>query len=243
MKPIIIVSANAEWQVAKGLFPEAQLQQSPFGEFFNLTLDTWHLTLFHGGWGKISAAATAQYVIDRFKPDLLINLGTCGGLDGSALASEAGAGVERGTIILVEKTIVYDIIEQMTEGEEEIEFYTTKLDLSWLPRVLPFPVLRGPLLSGDRDIVAEDIPALIKKYNAVAADWESGAIAWVAKKNNVRALILRGVSDLVSPSGGEAYGDYPLFIERTNVIMKKLFSQLPKWLSVIEKVEQGYRGY
>ena len=48
---------------------------------------------------------------------------------------------------------------------------------------------------------------LIEKYNAVAADWESGAIAWVAKKNNTRVLILRGVSDLVDDSGGEAYGN------------------------------------
>ncbi len=246
MNIVVVVSANAEWKVIKPLFPEAKIEQSPFGEFANLTpfdgaagatqgkLDTWHLTLFHGGWGKISAAATTQYVIDHFKPDLLINLGTCGGFEGR---------IERGTIILVEKTIVYDIIEQMTDGEEEIAFYTTKLDLSWLPRVLPSPVWRGLLISGDRDIIASDIPMLIKKYNAVAADWESGAIAWTAKKNNVRTLILRGVSDLVSLNGGEAYGDYELFIQRTREIMKKLFDQLPDWLSAIEKVEQGYRGY
>ncbi len=72
---------------------------------------------------------------------------------------------------------------------------------------------------------------LIQKYQAVAADWESGAIAWVAKRNGVRPLILRGVTDLVGVSGGEAYGDYELFIQRTREIMKKLFDQLPKWLS------------
>ena len=104
-------------------------------------------------------------------------------------------------------------------------------------------VLRGLLVSGDRDIVVEDIPMLIQKYKAVAADWESGAIAWVAKRNSIRLLILRGVSDLVSANGGEVYGDYELFMQRTKEIMKKLFEQLPKWLSAIEKVEQGYRGY
>ncbi len=77
----------------------------------------------------------------------------------------------------------------------------------------------------------------------MAADWELGAIAWVAKRNGVRSLILRGVTDLVGPGGGEAYGDYDLFIQRTREIMKKLFDQLPKWLNAIEKVEQGYRGY
>ena len=86
-------------------------------------------------------------------------------------------------------------------------------------------------------------PALIEKYNAVAADWESGAIAWVAKKNGVKCLILRGVSDLVSSEAGEAYGNYDLFSQRTKEVMRKLFEQLPKWQEAIAKVEQGYRGY
>ena len=101
-----------------------------------MTLDTRYLTLFHGGWGKISAAATAQYVIDHFKPDLLINLGTCGGFEGR---------IETGTIILVERTLVYDIIEQMSDGAEAIEHYSSELDLTWLPVNLPYPAARGLL--------------------------------------------------------------------------------------------------
>lgn len=234
MKTVILISANAEWRVVKELYPNLEIQNSPYGEFANLTLDTQHLTLFHGGWGKISAAATAQYVVDHFQPELIVNLGTCGGFEGC---------IERGTIILVEKTIVYDIIEQMSDSDEAIEYYSTKLDLSFLPRVLPFPVLRGLLVSADRDIVSGDIPDLIKKYNAVAADWESGAIAWVAQKNGIKCLILRGVTDLVSTEAGEAYGDYDLFSQRTKEVMRDLFEKFPKWQDVIEQAAQGYRGY
>ena len=238
MKIVVIISANAEWRAVNELYPNLILQQSPFGEFADLTLDTRYVTLFHGGWGKISAAATTQYIIDHFRPDLLINLGTCGGFDGR---------IERGEIILVEKTIVYDIIEQMGNGDEAIDYYSTDIDFSWLDEgrktedggslssVLGLPsVAHGLLVSGDRDIVVEDIPMLIEKYNAVAADWESGAIAWVAKRNNVRCLILRGVTDLVGGSGGEAYGDFDLFIRRTREIMKRLFDKLPDWLAAIE---------
>ena len=243
MKTLVIISANAEWRVAKELYPSLALQNSPYGEFALFApnaapresqSDAQSILLFHGGWGKISAAASAQYVIDHFKPELIINLGTCGGFEDR---------IESGTIILVEKTIVYDIIEQMTDSDEAIEHYSTLLDLSFLPRVLPFPVLRGLLVSADRDIVTDDIPSLIEKYDAVAADWESGAIAWVAKKNGVKCLILRGVSDLVSSEAGEAYGNYDLFSQRTKEVMRKLFDQLPKWQEAIEKVEQGYRGY
>jgi adenosylhomocysteine nucleosidase len=222
MNAVVIISANAEWRVVKELYPNLEIQISPYGEFASKIFGLRPLTVFHGGWGKISAAATAQYVIDHFKPDLLINLGTCGGFTGR---------IETGTILLVERTLVYDIIEQMGDGAEAIKHYASDLDLSWLPANLPFPTRRGLLVSADRDIIAEDIPMLIEKYDAVAADWESGAIAWVAQKNNIRVLILRAVSDLVGGDGGEAYGNLELFRERTKTVMRELFRQLPDWLN------------
>jgi adenosylhomocysteine nucleosidase len=234
MKTVVLISANAEWKVVRELYPNLEIQNSPYGEFADLKLSDFKFQLFHGGWGKISAAAITQYVIDHFQPELIINLGTCGGFEDH---------IERGTIILVEQTIVYDIIEQMSDADEAIQHYSTKLDLSFLPRILPTPVLRGLLVSADRDIVSTDIPSLIKKYNAVAADWESGAIAWVAQKNGIKCLILRGVTDLVSAEAGEAYGDYDFFSQRTKEVIRNLFEQLPKWQEAIEKVGQGYRGY
>ena len=237
MNIVVIISANAEWRVVKELYPNLEIQQSPYGEFSELPLSKLDvkppalslskgLTLFHGGWGKISAAATAQYVIDHFKPDLLINLGTCGGFAGR---------IETGTIMLVERTLVYDIIEQMGDGAEAIEHYSTEIDLSWMEdgKGGQRSFVRGLLVSADRDIVVEDIPMLIEKYNAVAADWESGAIAWVAKRNSTRLLILRGVSDLVGGDGGEAYGKIEIFHERTKAVMRELFLQLPEWLKAI----------
>lgn len=224
----MLISANAEWRVVKELYPNLEIQQSPFGEFAHLALDASRLTLFHGGWGKISAAATTQYALDHFKPDLLVNLGTCGGFAGR---------IQTGTIILVERTLVYDIIEQMGDGDEALQHYATDIDLTWLKDDRQqttdngqSSVVRDLLVSADRDIVVEDIPMLIQKYGAVAADWESGAIAWVANKNRVRVLILRGVTDLVGGEGGEAYGNIELFRQRTKDVMKTLFDLLPVYL-------------
>ena len=232
MKILVIISADAEWQVVRSLYTGVKVEETPFGECFDVVIEQWTPTFFHGGWGKISAAATTQFVIDHYHPDLMINLGTCGGFQGR---------IEQGIIILVEKTIIYDILEQMSDAQEAIDNYSTTLDLNWLPRITPSPVSRGLLVSADRDILLEDIEPLVKKYDAVAADWESGAIAWVAKKNNQRLLILRGVSDLVGAEGGEVYGDYDMFISRTKEIMRRLIDVLPKWLKGIEKVQLGYR--
>ncbi len=231
MHIVVIVSANGEWEAVKSLMPQALVERTLFGECFDTNLDRWPVTFFQGGWGKVAAAASAQYVIDQLHPDLLINLGTCGGFEGR---------IEEGIVILVEKTIIYDIIEQMTDPVEAIQHYSTDIDLSYLPRMTPSPVLRGHLVSADRDIMREDIPALIEKYDAIAADWESGAIAWVAKRNHQRLLILRAVSDLVGAEGDDVYGEYELFRSRAKEILRRLLDVLPKWLDGIEKVQQGY---
>ena len=233
---LILISANAEWLAVKEILTTVKVHSTPMGDYFDWktgtgTRDT-STCFFHGGWGKISAAATAQYVIDHFQPELLVNLGTCGGFEGR---------IERGTVILVTKTIVYDIIEQMADAGEAIEHYSTELDLSWVGNYERWTidngqstVVRGLLVSADRDIVPADIPMLVEKFGAVAADWESGAIAWVAKKNGVRCLILRGVTDLVGSQGGEAYDNIQVFHENTKTVMKGLIEQLPDWLGKIK---------
>lgn len=227
LKTAVIVSANIEWQVLQTLLPPVNLQSSPLGQWFELEMEVagqaQPALFFHGGWGKIAAAASAQYVLSRWSPQLLVNLGTCGGFEGQ---------VEKGTIILAERTVVYDIIEQMTGYDEAIAHFSAQIDLSWLKEPYPQPVRRTLLVSGDRDLMADDLPRLHAKYGAVAGDWESGAIAWVAARSNTRCLILRGVTDLVGRNGGEAYdGNLEVFVEGTRRVFESLLPHLPQWIA------------
>jgi len=217
-----MVSANAEWNGVKLLFPNVPMGQNPFGESCDLVLEGRLFHFIQSGWGKISSAAAMQYVIDHFAPDLIVNLGTCGGFDGV---------VNKMDLILVDETFVYDIVDLM-DGQENLKQYATHLDLSWLYKPYPYPVTRGILASADSDLPPEKI-AFLRSKGAIAADWESGALAWVAKQNNVRLLILRMVSDLVSEEGGEAYGDIATYREHAKKIMKILIDQLPDWVDAV----------
>lgn len=217
MTTVVIVSADAEWRVVRDAYPDAPVQRTPFGEWLQLD----DCIMLQGGWGKISAAASAQYAVSRWSPGLLVNLGTCGGLAGA---------VTRGEVLLVDRTLVYDIIEQMGDPQAALDYYTVDLDLSWLAQPYPHPVRRGLLVSADRDIVPADIPMLRERFGAAAADWESGAIAWVASRSHIRCLILRGVTDLVSDEGGEAYGDLQVFHDGARQVMHALLAALPAWL-------------
>lgn len=221
---VVAISANAEWRVVREVYRGQPLavEQTPYGECFEWTVGQRRVVFLQGGWGKIAAAASAQYALARWNPPLLVNLGTCGGFAGL---------VERGTLLLVERTLVYDIIEQMGDPQVAVDHYTVDLDLSWLREPCPLPVRCGLLVSADRDICVPDIPMLIQRYGAIAADWESGAIAWVAQRNHTRCLILRGVSDLVGADGGEAYTDPQVFRDGARLVMEPLLSTLPEWLA------------
>lgn len=233
---IILISANAEWEVVRACYPQETCYQSPYGEWFyypspgnseisySLQKISTPWIFFQGGWGKISAAGSTQYVIDRWHPDLLVNLGTCGGFTGE---------IDRFQTVLANRTVVYDIYEQMGDPDTHTNFYTTWLGSEWLTKILPHPVQVGTLVSADRDLFPEQIQELKEKYQARAGDWESGAIAFIAHRNQAKLIILRGVTDLVGAEGGEAYQNSSLFINMTKIVMAKLLDQLPDWVNFV----------
>ena len=225
---VVLISANIEWRVLlEKFYPDVKPIESPLGQWFETEMDIAgrreSVLFFHGGWGKIAAAASTQYVIDRWAPNVVLNMGTCGGFFGD---------IECGEIVLVERVIVYDIVEQMTDPTEALAHFTTNIDLSWLEEPYPQPVRRTLLVSADRDLVAQEVPGLKARFGAVAGDWESGAIAWASARNNTRCLILRGVTDLVGGDGGQAYdGNLHVFIEGTEQVFANILPYLSQWIS------------
>src|SRR5215471_2643153 len=156
----IIVSADAEWAAIKPLFTNIQLEQSPFGEFFHKTIEKQQVLFFQGGWGKVAAAASTQFVVDKFKPSYLINLGTCGGVEGR---------IQRFDVVAVERVIIYDVYEAMGESSEALAHYTTDLDV---PESLPPSIIRTTLYSADRDLTSSHLRELEKMFQPRVVDWE-----------------------------------------------------------------------
>lgn len=228
LRAAVLISAGTEWRAVLPHFPGVEVQASPLGAWFVASVPVGALVepvlFFHGGWGKIPAAASTQYVIDRWQPDARLNLGTCGGIEGE---------IARGEIVLAERTVVYDIVEQMGDPAAALARFATDLPLEWLVEPYPQRVRRTLLVSADRDLIAAELPRLKAEFGAVAGDWESGAIAYVAARHGKRCLILRGVTDLVGPGGGEAYGALERYAAATRAVMADLLSALPVWLALI----------
>jgi adenosylhomocysteine nucleosidase len=215
----VLISANAEWRPTKDILKPTRVERSPYGEVFTHVVAGERVVFLHGGWGKTAAAASTEYAISRWRPDVLINLGTCGGVTGR---------VERYQRLLVARTVIHDIQEAMGDSAEAIRAYSTDLDLGWIDDGLPLKARRALMLSGDRDLLPAMLPTLLERYpDMVAADWESGAIAHVARLRHTRLLIVRMVSDLVSPTQGEAQGNLPVFEHNAAKSMGLLLDDLP----------------
>ena len=217
---VVLISASAEWHALEQVVHATAHGTTPWGE----TLEAGGVLYVHGGWGKIDAAASAQYAIDRWHPHVVVNLGTCGGFEGA---------VKPFDIVLADRTVVYDIVERMGDPKEAIDAYATTIDLSWLAP--PTPVVRGTLVSADQDLDPARLAELASTYHALAADWESGAIARVATKNHTRVLILRGVSDVVTPTGDVTYGNAASFDEGARRVMGELVRVLPQWITAASR--------
>jgi len=199
--------------MVKPLFEREKFGTSPYGEYFFADIDGERVLFFQGGWGKVAAAGSTQYVIDHFHPARLINLGTCGGVEGR---------IQRFEVVALERAIIYDIEEAIGDSTEAIAEYSTSV---LLPDRFPVPAVRATMYSADRDLTAAGVRELNAQYQPVVADWESGAIAWVARKNGTPVLILRGVSDLVSSEKAEARGDLQLFENNTGRVMQTLVAE------------------
>jgi adenosylhomocysteine nucleosidase len=238
-KIFVLISADEEWKIVKQILnPGSPLSLSPFGEWFEYEFEVggkrFPTIFFQIGCGKIPAAAATQHVLDRWQPSLIINLGTCGGFKGK---------VKKDDILLVIKTVVYDIYERAGNHDEQIAKYTSVLDLSWLNESYPTKIVPATIATADQDLDPKNIKYLHQKYGAVAADWESGAIAYVANRNNnTNCLILRGVSDVIDSINGEPSSNEKIS-RGTKTVMKKLIDALPSWLAELnEKVSQEHHS-
>lgn len=218
----ILVSANGEWDAVVSILQPSVLQQSHLGAYFTIDLAGQPCLFFHSGWGKIATAASTQFVIDQYHPELIINIGTCGGFSGFSQVGET---------LLVTETVIYDIFERMTDPIAALNHYSTRNDTSWIKRPLPAGTRRARIASADQDIDFKAFDLLTKTLQADGADWETGAFAWVAARNHVPWLGLRGVSDLVTPRSSETDNDVDLWHSRLDQLMRNILADLPFYFS------------
>lgn len=188
------------------------LRRSKSSGFMNM----WTGPLFSlvtTGIGKVNAAAATQYIIDREKPDMLINAGLCGGF---------AKAVKIGDIVLPSHAVCHDNDQRAfglalghIPGIKKV-----RLPLFQLPQQKR-KYIAGVCLTGDRILQGEREASLMyAAFHPTVVDMELGAIAQVCYLNKIKLLSIKSVTDIVEHS------DIKKFEKRAQSGMKQVCTVL-----------------
>ena len=198
----IITAMKEEMQEIEKIMREIEKQK-----IYELTLikgkiNQNDVVLVEAGVGKVNAARTTQILIDNFKVDIVINVGSAG---------SANDELEIGDIVIGEKIVQHDFditafghpkgfisnVGQFLESDKKLVNEFEKIALNQEDE---FNIKIGTVASGD--IFCTDIKMKNKireKFNADAIEMEGAAIAQVCKLDKVPFIIIRSISD--KPNG------------------------------------------
>lgn len=145
------------------------------------------------GIGKVNSASLTQHLIDKYDIECIINSGCAGALD---------------TKLNVLDTIIASYVCYHDFDPEEImkisvpdngKIIADEQLVTTAATTLKNMGVRcyvEPVCTGDCFVAGEEMRDRIKaKTGAVAVDMESASVGHVSKKNNVRFLIIRTISD------------------------------------------------
>jgi len=191
--------------------------ETSFGQFTYYTgkLCGIETALFLCGIGKVNAAVGTTLLLDKFKPDYLINTGVAGGFPDD---------VKIGDIVVSSEVRHYDAdatafdyemgqIPNMPASYEADKLLLGLTRKSWL-NDSAINVHHGPVLSGDSFVhTSQQISQIEERFpDVMAVEMEGAAVAQTGFIFNVPFVLIRSISDKVHEEGSESI--YENFMEK-----------------------------
>ena len=171
--------------------------------FFKGTINDKNVVLVEAGVGKVNAARVTQILIDNFKIQGIINVGSAGSCNDE---------LEIGDIVIGKKLVQHDFditafghekgfISNLGQFVESDELLINKMEET-IKKIKnkDFDIKIGTIASGDIFCTEPKMKEKIKtKFNADCIEMEGAAISQVCKLDNIPFLIVRSISD--KPNG------------------------------------------
>lgn len=174
-------------------------------EFTSGSLAGRDCVLLKSGIGKVNAAMTTTILIERYKPDVLINTGSAGGLNPS---------LNVGDIVISDKVCHHDVdatafgykygqVPGMPESYKADE-RLTDIALNAAGELGEVQVVKGLIASGDSFISdSEQVKKISKHFPELeAVEMEGSAIAQIAYQYGLPFVIIRSLSDIAGKESG-----------------------------------------
>ena len=199
----IIAAMQEEMQEIKKIMTDIEEKKVYELTFFEGKINTKNVVLVESGVGKVNAARTTQILIDKFKVETIINVGSAGCANNE---------LEIGDIVIGKKLVQHDFditafghpkgfISNVGENVESDSELIIKMEqtISKL-QDKEFKIKVGTIASGDIFCTERTMKDKIRtKFNADAIEMEGSAIAQVCKLDNIPFIVIRSISD--NPNG------------------------------------------
>jgi adenosylhomocysteine nucleosidase len=229
----IIGAMEDEVAMLRGALEGAKTETLGEFEFFAGELEGEEAVALRCGIGKVNAAVGCALLIQRYRPDLVINTGSAGGIDPVLRVGDAV--VSTGLLYYDVDVTAFNYAPGQIPGQpavfpvpgELVEAGERAIDQLKAEGRLPagFNHVRGQIGSGDIFMhEAERIAALRRLFPDVqAVEMEGAAIAHTCRLFKVPALIIRAISDVAGAESPVSFKDFlPVASKHSAEIVRRI---------------------
>jgi adenosylhomocysteine nucleosidase len=206
-------------------------------EFCEGTLHGKEVILLRCGIGKVSSAVGCALLIDRFKPDLVINTGSAGGINPNLVFGDA----------VIADSLLYHDVDVTAFGyalgqvpgmsptypveESYIGIAETAIKELVSEGVLPktFKSFRGMIASSDSFMSDTARVALIRERfpDVDACDMESASIAQTCSIMTTPFIVIRALSDIAGAESPVKFDEFlPIAAKHSAAIVERIIAHL-----------------
>lgn len=226
----IVVAMEEEFQALNSIFQE-KLEDDNFYKIYSANYKNIEIFGIISKIGKAASASATTHLINKYNPDFLINMGSCGGLNTASISS----------IILSASAGYCDVDVQafgykLGQLPQQPEFFNSKDNTVKFNDLLSFvnqqhSVLNGFVVTGDSFIADPKKVEIIKNIypNTLSVEMEGAAFAQVCTTYNKDFLLVKKVSDMADSDASESFKDeINKMSENTTDIIKSILDFLNK---------------
>lgn len=222
----IIAAMDSEVEAIETLLEHKELKHISGIKMIQGTIKNKRVMVLKSGVGKGNAVMATTILLENFRIEKVINIGTAGGLKKEQSILDA---------VVSTRVVQHDFDTSPIDGEEGIGLYfDADKELCELCektlKEMDVCVHCGLVASGDQFIAGENqLTVLEKRFpDAVCAEMEAGAIAQVCLHYHVPFVVLRSLSDIAHKEN--SHMDFTTYVKhaanRSAEFCKKFIEQL-----------------
>ncbi|SFP16994.1 5'-methylthioadenosine/S-adenosylhomocysteine nucleosidase [Salibacterium halotolerans] len=210
MKIAVIGAMDEEVELLKSKLENRREEESGGTRFFSGNMYGADVVLIQSGIGKVNAAAATALVLEKYKPDMVINTGSAGGFNPELNVGDLVVSTEV-RYNDVDATVFgyeYGQVPRMPAGySAEAKLVEETLKAASRENI---PVRDGLILSGDSFMSSDSKIDFLKEtfHEPQCAEMEAGAIAHVCFRFDVPFVVIRALSDVAGNDAKQSYEEF-----------------------------------